>query len=233
MADPKSMTVLELIEHERALSKTLPLLAPEAQETVKADLENTISTKSHLIDRVYAYLATHEDMLERDTKEIKLLTDSKKHHISEIDKTKRVLRYIGRMLPAGQNSISGNKYKFLLSKKSTSAVVVNSNIEDWTDKERNKFCIQKDIEIITKTVVRSLTGEIISQEETPKTKTEIIPNETAIRNANKNQEPLPEGVYVYQTIAVTPKRISIDSMEMETSDFTGKFLSETSSPTGS
>ena len=225
--DPKDMNVLQLYEHQRALENSQPLLTPESQEIVLAELEAIANTRSDKIDQLYYALTSHKDALLRIKEEEGMIKESKTHHQSAQKAIERGLRHIGRMLPAGQNKITGRNYQFVLSKRSTSAVRIDSQIENWTEEERNKFCIQKDTETITKTVIRSLTGEVLSQEETPNIKTEIIPNEDAIRNANQAQQRLPEGVYVYQTIAIKPKRIH-GELEMDSSKYPRDFLSENS-----
>ena len=226
LKDPKKMDLLEILDHERALTDHgREGLTSETESMIQSELEAAINERSSKVDMIYAMLVAYEDRLKRVKEEKELLKDAEKSYKNKIDRIERMLRFIGRMLPAGKKGITGNKYKFLLSKRSTSAVVINSCIENWTEDERNKFCIQKEIEIITKTVVRSLTGKVLEESTTPKTKTEIIPNEDAIRNASKNNERLPEGVTVYQTIAVLRRRTH-GELDQEASRDSRKLLPE-------
>ena len=231
MEKPKTlqeMSVLQLYEHQRILENAQSL-TPESEAMVLAELENLMTTRSERIDQVYYKLKYHKDTLLHIKEEEKMIKESKLHHKTAQEAIERGLRHIGRMLPPEQNKLTGKNYQFLLSKRSTSSIRIDSNIEDWTEEQRNKFCIQKDTEIITKTVLRSLSGDVLEERTEPQIKTEIIPNEDAIRNANKAQERLPEGVYVYQTIAIKPKRIHGDpklSLEMDSSKYSRNFLSE-------
>ena len=217
MTDPKQMNVLELLQHEKALSDQLPLLDSDSKEILKAEFESTIQTRSEKVDRFYAYISTLKENIALAKEEQQLIKDYRSNKENKLKEAEQFLRYVGRMLPKNQTRISGNKYQFLLSKRRTSAIRIDSSIDDWSEEDRNKFCIQKEIETITKTVVRSLSGEVLEQSTVPKTKTEIIPNEAAIRNAHQNNERIPEGVYVYQPIAILPKRI-VGEMEVDASD---------------
>ena len=56
MTDPKQMNVLELLQHEKALSDQLPLLDSDSKEILKAEFESTIQTRSEKVDLFYAYI---------------------------------------------------------------------------------------------------------------------------------------------------------------------------------
>ena len=112
------MDLLQVLNHERALlSSDKSLLTPEEENKITEELQLAINEKSARVDMIYSYLVNNEDCLERVKKEEELLKNAKKSYKNKIDRLEGLLRYIGRMLPAGKNSLIGNKYKFLLSKK--------------------------------------------------------------------------------------------------------------------
>ncbi len=88
----KDLTVIKLYEHYNALEKSLPLLTPESQELAKAELESCAHLRSEKIDRIYYAMASHEDALERIKKESDLITQSKRHHESQLRSLKGLLK---------------------------------------------------------------------------------------------------------------------------------------------
>jgi hypothetical protein len=71
--DLKDLNILKLYDHYSALERSLPMLTPESQELVKAELETCAALRSEKVDRIYYALATHEDAVERIKKEEALL----------------------------------------------------------------------------------------------------------------------------------------------------------------
>jgi hypothetical protein len=93
-----------------------------------------------------------------------------------------------------------------------------------------QFCIEQEVTTTKQTVVRSMDGTVLDTKIEPKTKTEIIPNLDAIRNAYKTGQPIPHGVKVVQEYSIRTKRIftgseldsSVDALE--TSEHLGEVL---------
>ena len=230
--DLSKMDLLQVLNHERALlSSDKTLLTPEEEKKIAEELQIAIHEKSARVDMIYSYLINNEDCLERVKKEEKLLKDAKKSYVNKIERLEGLLRYIGRMLPIGKNSLTGNKYKFLLSKKATSSVRIDSNPEDWTQEQQQKFLTKTEVETTTKTVVRSIQGEVLDESTSTNSQVKITPNKDAIRNASKSNERLPEGVYVYPTIAILRRRAHGVSckLELETSQHSRQLFPEASS----
>jgi hypothetical protein len=223
----ESLSVIKLYEHYGALERSLPLLTPESQELAKAELECCANLRSEKIDRIYYAIAAHEDALERIKKEGDLITQAKRHHESQLNQLKNLLGWLRRSLPLDSNRIQGKNYEFVLSKKKELTVEITSDPEFWHTDERSKFCNQQEVTTTKQIVVRSMSGEVLSNRTEPKTKTETLPNLDAIRNAYQNGEHLPSGVKVEQQYSIRKNRLfSAKRMEPQTSEYFGEFLPE-------
>jgi hypothetical protein len=223
----KELNVIKLYEHYGALERSLPLLTPESQELAKAELEACVALRSEKIDRIYYAMASHEDAIERIKKEKVLILTAQKHHESQLKSLKGLLNYLRRLLPLDSNKITGRDYQFTLSRKKELTVEVNSDPQFWSSEERQQFCIEEEITTTKKIVVRSMTGEILSERIEPTDKTTVLPNLDAIRDAHQAGKPLPFGVKVYQEYSIRSKRIyGKPSMDIEASEYPGNLLPE-------
>jgi hypothetical protein len=225
----KDLSVIKLYEHYAALEKSLPLLTPESQELAKAELESCANLRSEKVDRIYYAMAAHEDALERIKKESDLITQSKRHHESQLRSLKGLLNYLRRVLPLDSNKITGRNYQFTLVRKKELTVEVNSDPEFWHTQERADYCIEEEVTTTKQVVVRSMSGEVLSTRTEPKTVTKILPNLDAIRSAYQEGRQLPSGVKVVQEYAVRSKRIfSEPRMELVSSEYPDELLREDS-----
>ena len=223
----EDLNIIKLYEHYGALERSLPLLTPESQELAKAELECCANLRSEKIDRIYYALAAHEDALERIKKEGDLIAQAKRHHESQLNQLKNLLSWLRRSLPLDSNRIQGKNYEFVLSKKKELTVEITSDPEFWHTDERAKYCIQQETTISKRIVVRSMSGEVLSDRTEPKTKSETLPNLDAIRNAYQNGEHLPTGVKVEQQYAVRKNRLfSTKRMEAQAPEYFGELLQE-------
>jgi len=225
----KDLSVIKLYEHYAALEKSLPLLTPESQELAKAELESCADLRSEKVDRIYYAMAAHEDALERIKKESDLITQSKRHHESQLRSLKGLLNYLRRVLPLDSNKITGRNYQFTLVRKKELTVEVNSDPEFWHTQERADYCIEEEVTTTKQVVVRSMSGEVLSIRTEPKTVTKILPNLDAIRSAYQEGRQLPSGVKVVQEYAVRSKRIFNEPrMELVSSEYPDELLREDS-----
>ena len=223
----EDLNIIKLYEHYGALERSLPLLTPESQELAKAELECCANLRSEKIDRIYYALAAHEDALERIKKEGDLIAQAKRHHESQLNQLKNLLSWLRRSLPLDSNRIQGKNYEFVLSKKKELTVEITSDPEFWHTDERAKYCIQQETTLSKRIVVRSMSGEVLSERTEPKTKTETLPNLDAIRNAYQNGEHLPSGVTVEQQYAIRKNRLfSTKRMEAQAPEYIGGLLQE-------
>jgi hypothetical protein len=223
----KKLSVIELYKHYAALENSMPFLAPESLEFVKAELEICASLRSERIDRIYYAMASHEDALSRIKQEGEMITQAKRHHESQIKQLKGLLNWLRRSAPLQTNRITGRNYEFVLVKKKDLTVEISSNLEDWDDVEQKQFCIQQEVTTTKQIVVRSMSGEILEERTDPKTTTETLPSLDAIRNAHQIGQHLPSGVRVFQEYSIRSKRIYRDkSMEFEASEYFGHVLPE-------
>lgn len=212
------LNVLKLYEHYDALERSLPLLTPESQDLARAELESCANLRSEKIDRIYYAMASHEDALERIKKELDLIAQAKRHHESQLRSLKGLLNWLRRSLPFDTNKITGRNYQFTLVKKKDLTVEVTSDPEFWSAEERTNYCIEEEITTTKRTVVRSLSGEVLVDRTEPKTTIKIVPNLDAIRNAYQQGQHLPSGVKVLQEYSVRSKRIyDVREMELEAS----------------
>jgi hypothetical protein len=226
----EQLSVLKLYEHYGALERSLPLLTAESQEVAKAELEACAHLRSEKVDRIYYAMAAHEDALERIKKESDLITQSKRHHESQLRSLKGLLNYLRRVLPLDSNKITGRNYQFTLVRKKELTVEVTTDPEFWHTQERADYCIEEEVTTTKQVVVRSMSGEVLSTRTEPKTVTKILPNLDAIRSAYQEGRQLPTGVKVVQEYSVRSKRIFNEPrMELVSSEYPDKLLREDSS----
>ena len=223
----KELNVLQLYEHYGALERSLPLLTPESQELAKAELEACANLRSEKIDRIYYAMAAHEDAIDRIKKESDLITKARRHHESQLKSLKGLLNWLKRSLPFDTNKISGRDYQFTLIKKKTLTVEISTDPTVWSDQEKTDYCIEEEVSTTKRTVLRSLSGEVLSDRTEPKTTTKIVPNLDAIRNAHQEGKLLPDGVKVIQEYSIRSKRIyGKQSMDLEASEYPRELLPE-------
>jgi len=223
----EELNILKLYEHYGALERSLPLLTPESQDLARAELEACASIRSEKVDRVYYAMASHEDALERIKKESELMVLAKRHHESQLSSLKGLLNWLRRSLPIDSNKITGRNYQFILVKKKDLTVELSIQPEDWTEKERDDFCIEQEVTTTKQTVVRSMSGAVLEERTEPKTKVEVLPNLDAIRTAYQEGKQIPHGVKVFQEYAIRSKRIYAEPrMDLQASEYPGQFLSE-------
>jgi len=222
-----SLNVLKLYEHYGALERSLPLLTPESQELAKAELETCATLRSEKIDRIYYAMAAHEDAIERIKKEGGLIADAKRHHESQLRSLKGLLSYLRRALPVESNKITGRNYEFTLIKKKELTVEIQSDPDIWQAEERTDYCIEQEVTTTKRTVLRSMSGEVLEERTEPSIKTTVVPNLDAIRSAYQTGRLLPTGVKVLQEYSIRSKRIyDKRGMELEASEYPGQFLPE-------
>lgn len=223
----KDLNILKLYEHYGALERSLPLLTPESQELARAELEACADLRSEKVDRIYYAMASHEDALERIKKELELIAQSKRHHESQLRSLKGLLNWLRRALPFDTNKIIGRNYQFTLVKKQELTVEISKDPEFWEDHERQLYCVEEELTTIKRVVLRSLSGEVLSDRTEPTIKTKIVPNLDAIRAAHQEGKQLPTGVKATQEYSIRSKRTySEPRMELEASEYPGQLLPE-------
>jgi uncharacterized protein (DUF2235 family) len=221
------LSVIKLYEHYNALEKSLPLLTPESQDLAKAELEDCANLRSEKVDRIYYAMAAHEDALERIKKECELITQAKRHHESQLRSLKGLLNWLKRSLPFNTNKIVGRNYQFTLVKKKELTVEVSSDPDVWSTEEKERYCIEEETTTTKRVVLRSISGTVISDTTEPTTKTKVLPNIDAIRNAYQTGQHLPSGIKVTQEYSIRSKRIYGEPrMELQTSEYPGELLPE-------
>ncbi len=226
----EDLNILKLYEHYGALERSLPLLTPESQQLAQAELEACASLRSEKVDRIYYAMAAHEDALERIKKEADLIAQAKRHHESQLSQLKNLVSWLRRALPLDSNRIQGKNYEFILSRKKELTVEITSDPEFWHTDERIKYCIEQETTTTKRIVVRSMSGEVLSERTEPKTKLETLPNLDAIRDAYQNGDHLPQGVKVEQQYAIRKNRLfSTKRMESQAPEYFGELLQESDS----
>ena len=221
------LNVFELYKHYAALEQSLPLLTPESQELAKAELETCSQLRSEKIDRIYYAMAAHEDALERIKKETEHITNAKRHHESQLRSLKGLLNWLKRSLPFNTNKITGRNYQFTLVKKRDLTVEISSDPDLWSPEERERYCVEEETTTTKRVVLRSISGAVISDNTEPTTKTKVLPNLDAIRNAYQSGQHLPPGVKVTQEYSVRSKRIYVEPrVELQASEYPDILLRE-------
>ena len=226
------LNVIDLYKHYAALESSHPLVTAESRELLEAEMENVVNKRSEKLDRIYYAIASNEDALDRIKKETELVQRAKVHHESKIKSLKGLLSFLKRTLVTKSNKLIGKNYQFTLTKKKTLSVEITSQIEDWTEEERQKFCVEQEINRTTVTVLRSLSGEELDVGTSiSKPKKTILPNLDALREAHQSSQQLPNGVKVIQEYSIRSSRTFQksgkveDRIEVEASDTTGELLS--------
>jgi len=226
----EKLSVIELYQHYAALQKSLPFFTPESEELVKAELEACANLRSSKIDNIYYAMASHEDAIERIKKEGDLIAQAKRHHESQLRSLKGLLNYLRRVLPQDSNKIAGRNYQFTLVKKKELTVEISTDPEFWHTKERELYCIAEEVTTTKRVVLRSMSGEVLSERTEPKTTTKTVPNLDAIRSAYQEGQQLPSGVKVVQEYSVRSKRIfSEPKLDLVPSEYPRELLPEDSS----
>lgn len=221
------LNVLQLYQHYAALEGSLPFLTQESKELVKAELETCANLRSERIDRVYYAIAANEDALERIKKEGELIAQAKRHHEAQVKQLKGLLSWLRRSLPFDTNKITGRNYQFTLTKKRDLTVEISSDPELWSSDEKETYCLMEESTTTKQVVLRSFSGAVISETTEPTTKTKILPNLDAIRNAYQTGQQLPAGVKVTQEYSIRSKRIySEPRVELAASEYPVELLPE-------
>lgn len=221
------LNVLKLYEHYVAVERSLPLLTPESQDLAQSELEQCLALRSEKIDRLYYAWAHHEDAIERAKKEQELLAAARKHHESQLAQIKGLVNWLRRSAPIDNNKITGKDYEFTLSKKKTPTVLISSSIQDWTEDEKQKYCIIETVTTTKHTVVTSMDGTVLEEETKPTTKAETIPNTNALINAYQEGQHLPHGVKIQQDYNIRRARVLVKrSVELFPSTYPVEFLPE-------
>ena len=198
------LNTLELYAHHAGLTRSLDLLTPESKEIALAELEATANLASEKIDGLHYYIKQNESLIAIGNEEKALLDATIKHHQSQIDSTKALLKELRRRGFATDNTISGKRYAFKVSPLSTNKVEITSNVEDWSPEDQAKYAMFK--EVTTTTVYKDINGEDILRSD-QKVKRERVPNPDAIQSAYESGKALPPGVTVKPSYRITTKRI--------------------------
>jgi hypothetical protein len=170
-------------------------------------------------------MSAHEDALDRVKKEQELLSTAKKHHETQLTGLKGLLNWIRRSGVIKENRITGRNYEFVLVRKPALTVTINSNVDDWTPEEQQKFCLIQEVTTTKQTVVRSMDGSVLEEKTEPKTKSEILPNLDALRNSYQAGQAIPHGIKIVQEYSVRPKRLLTSKrLEVEASECNGELL---------
>jgi hypothetical protein len=221
------LNVLKLYEHYVAIERSLPLLTPESQDLAKSEMEQCLLLRSEKIDRLYYAWAHHEDAVERARKEQELLAAARKHHESQLTQIKGLISWLRRSAPIDNNKITGKDYEFTLSKKKTPTVLISSDIQDWTDDEKQKYCIIETVTTTKHTVVTFMDGTVLEEDTKPTTKAETIPNTNALINAYQEGQHLPHGVKIQQDYNIGRTRVLVKrSVDLSPSAYPVEFLPE-------
>ena len=105
---------------------------------------------------------------------------------------------------------------------------ISSDLNNWSDEEKEKFCLQQEVSTTKKTVLRLMSGDIYDETTSnSKPKTTLIPNLDELRKTHINSGALPPGVKITQEYNARRKRIV--GLDMEASLHTRDVLSEVTS----
>jgi hypothetical protein len=215
-------TLFELIDAEQRAERSLSLagqseasLHSELLREAEQELMQSASLRREKVDRIF-YIR------EKFIYGLQILEEEKKRLLLALKRAKNELKSVDELLYLGRNRIrktqlDGNKYVFNFRKNpKTTVSIEDGSWELWSEKERNEFLIQEEVTILQRKVLRSMSGEIVDRTVTKKTKTQVYPNLDAIRNADKEGNPIPNGIKVIQEYSIKTAR-AIPSRSLESS----------------
>lgn len=218
------LTIIDLYKHHAAMEHSLPLLTDESRPMLQAELEACLNRRSEKVDRLYYVMSSYERDLEQVKKEKKILMAAQKHAESQIKQCKQLLVYLRTFLPKDTNHITGKNYQFTIVRNPKLTIEIKSDPLLWSAEDQFKFCVIQEVTTSKRTVLRSMEGTIIDDDESSKTVTTTIPNLDAIEFAYQSGQPLPEGVRVRHQYSVRTKRIFNEKLDLQTSESAGYFL---------
>jgi len=219
------LNIIDLYKHHAALEHSLPLLTDESRPMLQAELEACLEARSEKVDRLYYVISSHERDLEQVKKEKEMLVAAQKHAESQIKRCKQLLIYLRTFLPKDTNHITGRNYQFTIVRNPKLTIEIESDPLLWSAEDQLKFCAIEEVTISKRTVLRSMEGTIINDDEgSIKTKTTTIPNLNAIELAYQSGQPLPEGVKVGQHYSVRTKLILNTRVDLQASKLTRQLL---------
>ncbi len=231
---PKEMPFKELISQREHLTRTIPLLDEESKEIVKADLAAITKECSPKWDELYVTRENLKSIISNLKEEKSQVDKSIKSKINDLDRLNVLLREIRRSFPTTSafDTFSGKYFQFKVKaytpgQQYSLKIIQTKEIEEFSPIDQVKFFYKEEKIETIETVVTSIGGDEISRTTLPKTTSKFILNENAIISAFKDGS-LPHGIKVIQNYRITTKRIS-GNMDVETSQYTAKFLRESSS----
>ena len=235
--EPEAMSFFEINDEYSNLihlTKNLPLLDNDSQEIILADLSAISNSRSIEIDKLYKTLENFEREIEYWQKQEEEVKKSKTHAQNTVKRLKESIRGIRRRLPQGKefNSIAGRDYQFTVTPITPGQAysfkyIQTKDFSDFSSKEQESFFLKKETIQTKKTVISSISGKHIKEEESSNPKSEIILNENTISNAHKENK-LPDGIRVIQNYKITRKTICRE-VELETSTHPEQFFRESTS----
>ncbi len=100
-------------------------------------------------------------------------------------------------------------------------VEISSDLNTWSDEEKEKFCFQQEVITTKQTVLRTMSGEAYDQTTTKsKPKTTLIPNLDELRKTHINSGALPPGLKL-------PKNTMLDGNESSDWTWTHPYIQPT------
>ena len=232
--DYKKLNVIDLYREAMALTRARDAGDKELIEITQEDYEACLKYKCEKIDKIYFALTANETILDKIKEETAMLADEKKKAENNVKGIKRLLSYLVRTLPFSERSpkLTGKNYQFTMVKNNDLTVEISSDLNTWSDEEKEKFCFQQEVITTKQTVLRTMSGETYEDYTTKsKPKTTLIPNLDELRKTHINSGALPPGVKVTQEYNARRKRIV--GLDMDTSLHTANLLPEIASPDGS
>ena len=229
----EGLTTIDLYREAIALTKARESDS-ELIKMTQEDYEACLKYKCKKIDSIYHALTANETILDKIKVEKEMLDSEKKKAENNVKGIKKLLSYLVRTLPFSEKSpkLTGKNYQFTMVKNNDLTVEISSDLNTWSDEEKEKFCFQQEVITTKQTVLRTMSGKTYEDYTTKsKPKTTLIPNLDELRKTHINSGALPPGVKVTQEYNARRKRIV--GLDMDTSLHTADLLPEIASSDGS
>lgn len=230
----KDLNTIDLYREAIALTRARSSGDKELIEMTQTDYEDCLKHKCRKIDSIYHALTANETILDKIKVEKEMLDNEKKKAENNVKGIKKLLSYLVRTIPFSEKSpkLTGKNYQFTMVKNNDLTVEISSDLNNWSDEEKEKFCFQQEVITTKQTVLRTMSGKTYEDYTTKsKPKTTLIPNLDELRKTHINSGALPPGVKVTQEYNARRKRIV--GLDMDTSLHTADLLPEITGTEGS
>lgn len=141
----KDLNTIDLYREAIALTRARSSGDKELIEMTQTDYEDCLKHKCRKIDSIYHALTANETILDKIKVEKEMLDSEKKKAENNVKGIKKLLSYLVRTIPFSEKSpkLTGKNYQFTMVKNNDLTVEISSDLNNWSDEEKEKFCFSR------------------------------------------------------------------------------------------